>query len=234
MRIEPYVVGSYMHVLKRGARGMPITRDKKDQWRFVRLLYYMNDTFKDDYWERETIELGLFDRPKHWPKREPLVKILAWTLMPNHFHLVLKEIKPGGMSKFMQKLSNSMSSHFNKKYAEKGSIFQGAYKSRTIAEDRYLRWLASYVMVKNVFELYPGGLRRAAEDFDTAWNWGVQSYPFSSLSDFTGKRKSPLLEKDILGDMFSSHVDFKKVSKEMVLSRTWEKKEDELRMLTLE
>ena len=141
---------------------------------------------------------------------------------------------PGGMAKFMQKLSNSMSSHFNKKYDEKGSLFQGAYKSSTIAEDSYLRWLAPYVMVKNVFELYPGGLRRAAEDFDTAWNWGTQNYPFSSLPDFIGKQKSPLLEKDILEDMFSSHADFKKVSKEMILSRKWEKKEDKFRIITLE
>ena len=107
---------------------MPLTRDKKDQWRFIRLLYHMNDVFKDDFWERETAELGLFGRPSHWPEREPLVDILAWVLMPNHFHLIIRETKEGGVAKFMQKLSNSMSSHFNKKYEEKGSIFQGAYK----------------------------------------------------------------------------------------------------------
>ena len=95
MRVEPYVVGSYVHVLKRGARGLPITRDEKDKWRFVRLLYYMNDEFKDDFWERSTIELDLFARPEIWPEQKPIVKILAWTLMPNHFHLLLQETIEG-------------------------------------------------------------------------------------------------------------------------------------------
>ena len=150
MRVEPYVVGSYVHVLKRGARGLPITRDEKDKWRFVRLLYYMNDEFKDDFWERNTVDLTMFERPGTWPEQKPIVKILAWTLMPNHFHLLLQEIIEGGITKFLQKLCGSMSMSFNSKYKERGSIFQGAYKSKTVGEDRYLRWLASYIMVKNI------------------------------------------------------------------------------------
>jgi putative transposase len=193
MRVEPYVVGSYVHVLKRGARGMPLTRDEKDRWRFVRLLYHMNDSYKDEYWERQTADLSIFERPEQWPERRPIVSLLAWTLMPNHFHLILKEITPGGVAKFVQKFSNSMSSHFNQKYDEKGSLFQGSYKSRTITEDRYLQWLTSYVMVKNVFELYPGGLERAAKEFDSAWEWGQAKYQFSSLPDFVHGRNFPII-----------------------------------------
>src|SRR3990167_6565203 len=124
MRVEPYTIGSYVHVVKRGARGMPISKDRSDQWRFVRLLYHMNDSFKDDFWERNTQELAIFERPQEWPERKPLVAILAWTLMPNQFHLVLKEIQTGGVSKFLQKLCGSMTTHFNSKYKEHGSIFQ--------------------------------------------------------------------------------------------------------------
>jgi len=137
---------------------MPITRDEKDRQRFMRLLCHMNDSFKDEYWEKSTAGLGPYERPAQWPEKKPLVKILAWTLMPDHLHLLLKENVEGGISTFMQKLCNSMTTHYNFKYEEKGSIFQGPYKGKTVTEDRYLRWLASYIMVKNVFELYPGGL----------------------------------------------------------------------------
>lgn len=230
MRVEPYTVGSYVHVLKRGARGLPITRDEKDKWRFVRLLYYMNDEFKDDFWERNTVELKIFERPETWPDQKPLVKILVWTLMPNHFHLLLQETSDGGVTKFLQKLCGSMSMSFNSKYKERGSIFQGAYKSKTVGEDRYLRWLASYIMVKNVFELYPGGLEAAANNFEKAWAWANQ-YKFSSFSNYAQKSDSPILQKDILGELFQES-EFKSSAREIILSRTWEK--DDLRLLTAE
>ncbi len=230
MRVESYVVGSYVHVLKRGARGLPITRDEKDKWRFVRLLYYMNDEFKDDFWERNTTELEIFERPETWPDQKPLVKILAWTLMPNHFHLLLQEISHGGVTKFLQKLCGSMSMSFNSKYKERGSIFQGAYKSKTVGEDRYLRWLASYIMVKNVFELYPGGLEATADNFEKAWVWANQ-YKFSSFVNYAQKSDSTILQKDILGELFQEN-EFKSSAREIILSRTWEK--DDLRLLTAE
>src|SRR3989338_7670613 len=165
MRVEPFAVGSYVHALKRGARGLPITKSLSEQRRFMRLLFYMNDHYSNEIWERETKTLGMFGRPSEWPERRPLVKILAWTLMPNHFHLLLKEVEEGGISKFMQKLGNSMSTYANLKHKEKGSLFQGAYKARTVGDDRYLRYLAPYIMVKNVFELYPGGLEKAMREF---------------------------------------------------------------------
>ena len=96
MRVEPFGVGSYVHAIKRGARGLPITEDESDQWRFLRLLYYMNDEFFDEHWYNADRE-GRFFRPDRWPDREPLVRILAYTLMPNHFHLLLKEIRDGGI-----------------------------------------------------------------------------------------------------------------------------------------
>lgn len=221
MRVEPRAVGSYVHALKRGARGLPITKDKSEQWRFVRLLFYMNDAYSNDDWEREMSGLGMFSRPDSWPERNPLVKILAWTLMPNHFHLLLKEIKDGGISKFMQKLGNSMSTYANLKHKEKGSLFQGAYKSRTVGEDRYLRYLVPYIMVKNVFELYPGGYKRAVTEFDRAWRWAVE-YPYSSLTDYASKRGSPIIDNDILGEIFSSPREFRTCARDMVLSRKFE------------
>lgn len=239
MRVEPFTIGSYVHVLKRGARGLPITKDKSEQWRFVRLLYYMNDVYSNDYWERDTEDLGMFSRPTTWPERKPLVEILAWTLMPNHFHLILKEIKAGGISKFMQKLGGSMSVYANLKHNEKGSLFQGSYKGRTIIEDRYLRYLASYIMVKNVFELYPGGFKKAQEEFNLAWKWAIEEYKFSSMMDYAFKGKATtegsvsLIDKDILGEIFKSPNDFQECSRDMVLG-TKLKEDEEFQRIALE
>ncbi|OGC88272.1 hypothetical protein A3D70_01005 [Candidatus Adlerbacteria bacterium RIFCSPHIGHO2_02_FULL_54_18] len=218
MRVEPHTVGSIVHVVKRGARGLPIVRDTADKQRFVRLLYYANDTYHDEFWEQSTKNFDKFFRPDKWPEQDPLVKILAWTLMPNHFHLVLKETTENGIAKFMQKLCGSMTTHFNRKYKEKGSLFQGAYKGRTVDlhGDSYLRLLAVYVMLKNPFELYPGGLTKAIHSFDQAYEWTLR-HPFCSSGDFLAGKLSPIGDPDIFGELFESPIEFKKFAKESLL-----------------
>jgi putative transposase len=222
MRVEPYTVGSYVHVIKRGARGVSIVNDETDKWRFVRSLFYMNDVFFDHNWERVTKELGFLQRPDIWPSREPLVQILCFTLMPNHFHLVLKEIRESGVSEFMQKLGQSMTNHFNQKYKQRGSLFQGSYKSKTIGRDEHLRYVAAYIMVKNVFELYPrGGLDGAVENFNKAWEW-ASKHPFTSLGDYAGIREnSVILEKEILGEIYQNSQQFKKFARDVILGGKW-------------
>lgn len=218
MRVEPHSLDSIVHVIKRGTRGLPIVRDEADRKRFVRLLYYANDQYRDYFWETNTATLGEFGRPDRWPEQEPIVKILAWSLMPNHFHLVLKDLTENGISKFMQQLCGSMSMHFNKKYKEKGSIFQGAYKGRTANSrgDEYLKLLAVYVMVKNPFELYPGGLKQAIKNFDKAFDW-ARCYPYCSLGAYTDGFSAPVLNKDIFGEIFDNSEDFKAFAKESLL-----------------
>jgi putative transposase len=232
MRVEPFGVGSFVHVMKRGTRGLPIVRHEADRRRFARLLYLVNEVHRDENWESKTASLEMFERPYDWPEREPLTRILAWVLMPNHFHLILEETEEGGVSKFMQRLCGSMSANFNAKYGEKGSIFQGGYKGRTIHEDGYLRLLAPYVMVKNVFELYPGGYDKALKEFDKAWDWGVSLYPFSSLPDYAGARSWPIIDKGLFGEMFPDGQSFRRHAKEMLFNRAGVS--DELRILFLE
>lgn len=219
MRVEPFGIDSFIHVVKRGARGMAITRDDADCRRFARLLYYLNDEHKSEFWEQDVRRLGAFVRPKGWPERRPLVEILAWTLLPNHFHLLLQETQDSGVSRFMQRLCGSMSRHFNEKYEEKGSLFQGAYRSRTIGTDKYLRWALAYVLVKNVFELYPGGYTKAVKEFDKAWTWGIEAYKFSSLPDYALAQPSPILSRNLFEDLFKSTSDFKTCARDMVVSR---------------
>lgn len=221
MRVEPFSVESYVHVIKRGARGMPIVGDEADKWRFLRSLFYMNDKFFDPNWERVTNGLGLLYRPDNWPERDPLVLILAYSLMPNHFHLLLKEIQKGGTTMFMQKLGQSMTNHFNEKYEQKGSLFQGSYRSKTVGGDEYLRYVATYVMVKNVFELYPhGGLKGATKNFEQAWQWAI-SYPFSSFGDYASDRESLIVTKDVLGEIYTKPQDFKKFARDVILGGKW-------------
>ena len=105
----------------------------------------------------------------------------------------MQETHEGGTAKFMQRLGGSLSTYFNKKYEEKGSLFQGSYHARTVSKDEHYRYLAFYILVKNVLDLYSGGLAAAQRNFDDAWEW-AKRYPYSSFRDIVSGTASPILD----------------------------------------
>ena len=217
MRIEPYSVDSTIHITKRGVRGMDIVRDLDDRWRYAKSLFILNDTHSDPNWHRETSELLMFERPPQWPEREPLVRILAWTLLSNHMHLLVQEIRKGGTAKLMQRLGGSMSLCYNLKYKERGSIFQSAYHARVVEGDAHLNYLAFYILVKNVLEMYPGGLKAASANFDDAWEWAIR-YPFSSLPGIISGESDPITDDvdDLLSGIICRGDSFKDEARELL------------------
>ncbi len=210
-------VDSYTHVYNRGVKKMPIFRQKGDLWRLLASLYYFNHAGRmPENWKRE-IEISgdstRFEWPEAWGERHPIVSILAFSIMPNHLHLMIKEIVEGGTSKFMHRISMAHSKFINEKYGESGSLFESAFKSRLVEDDNDFRNLAVYIMVKNPFERYSGGLKQAVENFNDAYE-RVASDPFSSLGSYAGNQISPILEKDLLGELFETPESFKDFARE--------------------
>ena len=227
MRVEPYAVGSYLHVVKRGARGMPIVGDDDDRRRFLRVLYFMNEEYYDENWETYLEGKDFGYRPDTWPERKPLVHVLGYTLMPNHFHLLIKEVVESGMSTFMQKLGQSMTMHFNAKHQQHGSIFQGSYRSRTVNDDTYFQYVVAYVLVKNTFELYPhDGLKGAIRNFESAWKWAL-GYPFSNLGSFITGAKDPISDRTALEELLETPQNFKDFARDVIESGKWTQAEFE-------
>lgn len=234
MRVEPFSVGSVIHVTKRGTRGTDIVRDVNDRHRFVKSLFLLNDTYMGSNWHRETAKLQLFERPEYWPEREPLVRILAWTLLSNHFHLLLQEIRDGGTAKFMQRFGGSLSLCFNLKYKEIGSIFQSAYHARVVSETPHLNYLVFYILVKNVLEMYPGGLAAASAHFDDAWEW-ASKYTFSSFKDHISGVPSPLIDDpDCLLEGLLEKGDSSKQEMKDLLILHMSSRDDEFKEISLE
>lgn len=217
MRVEPYSIDSIVHITKRGTRGMDIVCDIEDRRRFVRSLFLLNDTHSDPNWHRETAGIPLFERPTHWPEREPIVRILAWTLLSNHFHVLAQEIREGGAAKLMQRLGGSMSLCYNLKYEGKGSIFQSAYHCRVVDNDAHFNYLAFYILIKNVLEMYPGGLKIALTHFNDAWEWATQ-YPFSSFQGIISGKQNPIVDDPdgLLAGIIGSGDTFKEEARKLL------------------
>jgi len=218
MRKEPYGVGSFVHVIHRGTRGVSIVRDNDDKNRFLLMLVHFNDEYQPSNWFRDinNQNLSQFERPNWWPKQKKIVHIIAFCLLNNHFHLLLEEIQDGGISKFMQRLGTGMSYRYNLKYDEKGSLFQGSFRSRTVNTDNYLRQVIAYIQLKNTLDVLKEKIK-SKKDFEKSYALACK-YPYSSLGDHIGIFKRPIVEKTVVTEIFPSE-EFKEFSEGFVEGR---------------
>ncbi|MDQ3018263.1 MAG: transposase [bacterium] len=76
--------------------------------------------------------------------------ILSYCLMPNHFHILIRQNENIPIGKLMSKLCTSYSKYFNKKYARSGALFQDQFKSIIVSTDSYLFWLTLYIHLNPV------------------------------------------------------------------------------------
>ncbi|PKL72170.1 hypothetical protein CVV26_02770 [Candidatus Kuenenbacteria bacterium HGW-Kuenenbacteria-1] len=225
---------SYGHIYNRGNRKQPIVLDAKDRWHFLQVLYYLNNKTKmpNPFQKLRKLLKTVFNKQLVWPeslkKQLPLVKILAFKLKNNHFHLILKQETEDGIRIFMQRAGTAMAKRFNERYKEIGRLFQGRYKGKLVERDEYISYLSVYIQVKNAFEEYPGGLEKALKEFDKAYEW-VAKDPYNSLGDYAGKRNSPIIDKDILGEMFPTPESYKKFAKQCMLGMCLDEKLNDLK-----
>jgi len=109
---------AYYHVSCRGNDRREIFRDAEDRKEFFSLLSRSIDIFE--------------------------VELLAFALMPNHFHLLVCTPK-GNLSEFMRHFNISYTGSFNRKYKRSGHLYQGRYKAFLIDADNYLLEVSRYI-----------------------------------------------------------------------------------------
>jgi len=143
-RILPFSTGEYYHIYNRGTEKRDIFLDKADYLRFIVLLYISNNI--EAVHISNLREQGKFLRDIiNLERKETLVDIGTYCLMPNHFHLLIKEKRAGGISEFMKKISTGYSMYFNKRYERTGRLFEGTFKSVHADSDEYLKYLFAYI-----------------------------------------------------------------------------------------
>ena len=180
MRKIAFAPGEYYHCYNRGTDRRKIFLTPKDHLRFMVLLYVCNsdkDIHPSNFRTKNIIELFNIERGR------PLVAIGAWCLMPNHFHLLLKETKEGGISLFMHKLGVAYTMYFNKRSHRVGALFQSTFKAEHVDEDRYLKYLFSYIHLNPVKLIDSKWKERGLKNLkETKKFLGI--YEYSSYLDF--------------------------------------------------
>lgn len=203
--------GEYYHLYSRGVEKRPIFLDAQDYRRFETLLYSANSDTSvhlSNYQGKALLDI---------PRGEPLVAIGAWCLMPNHFHLLIKEITPDGISTFLQKLLTGYSMYFNKKYSRTGSLFERKFNARHLDTDQYLSYQYAYIHLNPIGIIDAGWKVKNLTDKAAAKKF-IKNYAHSSYMDYAGptRPEQMILSKSVFPDYFASALDFEKMLTEWI------------------
>lgn len=195
--------GEYYHLYNRGVEKRNIFLTQDDRNRFKRLLYVANGTERFVFRDIERKDLKDIDRG------EPLVAIAAWVLMPNHFHILVKEITEGGTAAFMEKFCTGYSSYFNKCHDRVGPLFQGRYKSQHVTSDNHLKYLFAYIHLNPLKLVDPVWKEQRSATVTKAKKF-ISTYQHSSYLSYidTSRKESLLLTKSEFPEYFSEKKDF--------------------------
>jgi len=202
--------GEYYHLYNRGAFKTSLFKDARD---YARILFYLL------YSQSPIIHRNILRTAKTFSSQEGFevpeeetndiilnrfVELTAFCIMPNHFHIVVKETVSGGIASYMQRVGTGYTKYFNTKYETRGRIFESRYQSKHVPDNNYLLYLSAYIH-RNPREL-------------KIWKDREFEYPYSSLQDLTeANRWGGLLEADIIADQFettpnSNYRDFVETS----------------------
>lgn len=188
-RLIPFMDSEIYHVYNRGSRKQPIFLDDRDSHRFQLLLEfysYSGHRLRYSYFNRLSIDEQLEYLKRLRSEKNRLVEILCYCLMPNHYHLLIKQQSENGISTFMRILQNSYTRYFNTKYQEVGPLIQGQFKAVHIDNDSQLLHVSRYIHL-NPYSSY---VVKTLKD--------LEQYKFSSLNEYLSGNSSLSQTKLIL------------------------------------
>lgn len=198
-----FSVGEFYHIYNRGNNKTAIFLNDIDRKRFQKLLYLCNSEKPVVFKTIQGMPLDRIDRGT------PLVSIGAYCLMPNHFHLLMREEREGGISMYVEKLLTAYSMYFNKKSERTGKLFEGRFKATHADSDEYLKYLFSYIHLNPVKIIDPKWKENGITDREKAKQY-LANYPYSSYLDYMeqGREEGVILNKTAFPEYFEDINEF--------------------------
>jgi len=202
---------NFYHTLNRGVDKRDIFLDKQDYLRFVHDLYELNNEDRVETTSRVFQADPSITNNAIRRERKMIVDILAFCLMPNHYHLLLSPRIKNGVPIFMQKINMGYSKYFNQKYKRVGTLFQGRYKGVLITNNTHFLHLPFYIHFNPLDLSYPEWRENKISSPKKALEF-LESYRWSSHLDYLGTKNFPsVLNTQPLMEIFGNSKDYRKL-----------------------
>ena len=210
MTARPIIqTGEIYHVYNRGVEKRKVFCERLDYIRFIHDLFEFNDTRPaPEFSRRYRPGDNVGDPISHIGPGKKLVDILAFCLMDNHYHLLIRPLAENSLSFFMQKLGIGYTLAFNEKNERVGSLFQGKYKFRHIDRENYLRHIICYIHL-NPLKFCSKLNKNGKMDFVKTWD-ALKKYRWSSHLAYLGEDNfGSVIEKKFILELFGGMSGYK-------------------------
>lgn len=221
VRKTPLVIDHVYHILSRGVNKAPIFHQKRDYQRFLELMTYCRFLdYSVKFSKFKTLAKNKREEIKKSLKKKS-ISFVAYSLMPNHFHFVLRQKTENGISQFINRLLNSYTRFFNTKYERSGPLFENRFKAILIESQDQLLHLVRYVHLNP----YSSVIVKTTDN--------LLEYPWSSFPEYLEKPINLAVceEKEMILSEFNNKESFKK----FILDRAdYQRELDRIKHLLLE
>jgi len=220
-RNQQFATGEIYHVTLRAIDDNVIFKDINDYYRGIFSIYEFNTdqpiTIKERRKARARLKkLARGPTSDTADTRDKFVEVLAFCLMPNHLHLLLKQLKEEGISKFMQKIGTGYAGYFNRRYSRKGHLFQNRFGAVHIGDENQLRTVFVYVHTNPISLVEPNWKEKGIEFPNTVLSF-LQDYKWSSYPDYIGKKNFPsVTERTFLLEVMGGAEEARKAVEDWV------------------
>ncbi len=191
------MIGDIYHICNRGIRKEKIFDSEADYLRFVLNLYRLNNKGRSLRINPHRKSINSF------PEQDKIVEILKWTLLPNHYHLLLYEKVDGGVLEFIKRLGNSYTKYINIKREASGYLFQNSARIIKITTNRHFLYIPFYIDL-NLLDLIYSKAGHGKINVKKSLNF-FKNYKWSSFRDYFGDQSSlftKIINKDLFYDSF--------------------------------
>lgn len=224
MQRPQFVDGEIYHIYNRGVEKRDVFLNQKDYFRFTHDLFEFNDTapaqnifYKLPFLQSYEVRLR---------KKQELVEILAFCLMPNHFHLLLRQKNERGVTEFMRKVGTGYTNYFNKKYERVGPLFQGKFKAILVNREAHFIYLPFYIHLNPLDLIAPQWRKSKIKNLKKAVQF-LQTYRWSSYLDYIGKRNFPsVTQRDFISNFFGGPRQYQQETINWLKTLDFEKIDD--------
>ncbi len=205
----------FFHILNRGVDKRKVFLNEKDYLRFIHDMYEFNDTAPVGTRGTTRFNKNVAVRQLHFKnrgkrKRELLVHIHCFALMPNHYHLLLSPIVENGIPLFMKKLNAGYTQYFNNKNDRVGALWQGGYKSVPITTQAHFNFIPFYIHF-NPLDMHTPEWRRQCPAKPKQAIEFLEQYRWSSHRDYLGLQNFPsVTNRKFFLEIFGGEQNYKK------------------------
>jgi len=224
---EKPVTGEIYHIYNRGVEKRDVFLSDKDYFRFVHDLFEFNDihpTINLSFHFDETKEVGLPKIKRR--ERKLLVELMAFCLMPNHFHFIVRQKRDSGITEFMRKLGTGYTNYFNQKYERVGPLFQGKYKFVHLKNEAHFIYLPYYLHLNPLDLKFKNWQAEIIKNRKEALKF-LENYRWSSFPDYISIKNFPsVTQRDFLSDLLGEPKQHKKSISDLLKNPNLEKIQD--------